>query len=304
MEMWERRTEKDIQELVDTDVAESQELDYKECRALQNTDGKKNDVSKHVSAFANAGGGTIIYGVIEKNHKPDDIDGGYDQDDISREWLEDVITSRIHPKIDNVKINPIELSNGKYIYLVYVPQSQTAHQAHDQKYYKRHNFKSEPMWDYEIKDIQNRVRHPALEPEFGLRMEKREKGVRCILDIKLLNRGAVLAQTFGLRLQQPQVMVFRHRVGFAPEGDLEINGSPYTSLMYRNPSGIVIFPQDEFQVTGSGGCTYIYDVEDIESLRGLPMYWHVFANNSPPNRGEMDLLGIHADAVYALTSKG
>jgi len=304
VEMWERRTEKDIQELVDTDVAESQELDYKECRALQNTDGKKNDLSKHVSAFANAGGGTIIYGVIEKNRKPDKIDQGYDQDDISREWLDNVITSRIHPKIDNVKINPIELSTGKYIYLVYVPQGQAAHQAHDKKYYKRHNFKSEPMWDYEIKDIQNRVRHPSLEPEFGLRMEMREKGARCKLDIKLKNQGGVLAQNFGLRLQNPQVMVFRHCIGFAPEGDIEINGSPYTSLMYRSPSGIVIFPQDEFRVTDSGGCTYIYDVEDIESLRGLPMYWHVFADNSPPNRGEEDLMGIHADALYVLTSKG
>lgn len=303
MEMWERLTEEDIQELVDTDVAESLELEYKACGALQNTDGKKNEVSKDVSSFANAGGGTIIYGVIEKNHEPDKIDEGYDQDDISREWLENVITSRIHPKIEGVKINPIKRSNGKYIYLVYVPQGHTAHQAHNRKYYRRHNFKSEPMWDYEIKDVQNRVSHPALEPKLDLRVEEREKSVRCILSIKLVNQGGVLAKTFGLRLQNPQVMVFRHRKGFLPEGDLKINGNLYTSLMYRNPSGIVIFPQDEFLVTGSGGCTYIYDVEDIEFLRGLLMYWHVFADNAPPNRGEIDLLEFHAEALYLSTKK-
>ncbi len=297
MDIWERRSEKDIQELVDNDVPESQELDYKACDALQKTDGKKNEVSKDVSAFANAGGGTIIYGVVEKNHKPDKIDDGYDQDDISREWLENVITSRIHPKIDGVKINPIERTDGKYIYLVYVPQSQTAHQAHDQKYYRRHNFKSEPMWDYEIRDVLNRVRHPALEPEFDVRMEKGEKHVRCTLDIKLRNQGAVLAQQFGLRLQHPQMMVMRYRKGLHPERDLEIKGSLYVSLMYRNPSEIVIFPQDEFRVTDGSRCLYTYDVEDIRSLAGHMMHWDVFADNAPPRRGEIDLLEFHADAL-------
>jgi len=303
MDIWERRSEKDIQELVDNDVPESQELDYKACDALQKTDGKKNEVSKDVSAFANAGGGTIIYGVVEKNHKPDKIDDGYDQDDISREWLENVITSRIHPKIDGVKINPIERTDGKYIYLVYVPQSQTAHQAHDQKYYKRHNFKSEPMWDYEIRDVMNRVRYPALEPEFDLRMEKGEQSVRCSLYIKLLNQGAVRAQHFALRLKHPVLMRSRLRAGLMPENDLDINGSRYVSLMYRNPSGIVIFPQDEFRLTDGSYCYYNYEVEDIRSLGGHMMYWDVFADNSPPRRGEIDLLEFHADALDLMPKK-
>jgi len=241
MEMWERRTEKDIQELVDNDVAESLDLEYKACGALQKGDREKNEVSKDVSAFANSGGGTIIYGVVEENHKPIKLDDGYDQDDISREWLENVITSRIHQKINGIKINAIERSNGKYIYLVYVPQSQTAHQAHNQKYYKRHNFKSEPMWDYEIRDVLNRVRHPSLEPAFSLSsIEASEQDVHCDLDIRLWNRGAVLAQNFALRLKHPLLMkpLANLRVGFEVEREVSINGVRYSSLHTEIPRGL------------------------------------------------------------------
>ena len=42
MEMWERRTEQDIDELVRTKVLESIEIEYKQSPALGNTDGKKN----------------------------------------------------------------------------------------------------------------------------------------------------------------------------------------------------------------------------------------------------------------------
>lgn len=37
-----------------------------------------------------------------------------------------------------------------------IPKSNTAHQAFDKKYYKRYNFESVAMEDYEIKDIINR----------------------------------------------------------------------------------------------------------------------------------------------------
>ena len=38
----------------------------------------------------------------------------------------------------------------------------TPHQAQDKRYYKRYNFQSAPMDDYEIKDILNRVKYPDL----------------------------------------------------------------------------------------------------------------------------------------------
>jgi hypothetical protein len=45
---------------------------------------------------------------------------------------------------------------------VTIPKSTTAHQASDKKYYKRYNFESVAMVDYEIKDIINRQSNPIL----------------------------------------------------------------------------------------------------------------------------------------------
>jgi len=48
--LWE---EADIISLITNGVQESLTLDYKRCDSLQKTDGKKKEISKDVSAFAN-----------------------------------------------------------------------------------------------------------------------------------------------------------------------------------------------------------------------------------------------------------
>ena len=77
--------EADVLALITNGVKESLELDYKQCASLQKTDGKKKEISKDVSAFANSAGGTIVYGMIENGQSPINIDVGYDPTDISKE---------------------------------------------------------------------------------------------------------------------------------------------------------------------------------------------------------------------------
>jgi predicted HTH transcriptional regulator len=147
--------EDDLLKLIEVGVKENIELDYKACGALAQTDGKKNEISKDVSAFANSAGGTIVYGIVENGHIPVRIDEGFEPELISKEWLEQVINSRIHRRIDGIIINQIELvqsAPGKVSYVVYVPQSSKApHQAADKKFYKRFNFESVPMEEYETR---------------------------------------------------------------------------------------------------------------------------------------------------------
>lgn len=169
-------TEEDLIELVDLQIPESTHLDYKECRALTWTDneGKKkviNSISKDVSSFANADGGTIVYGIIEKDKSnipyPERIDVGYDQESTSIEWLENVIDSNIQPRIKGIKINPVKLRStnpGKVAYVVSIPKAmKEPYQAMDKRYYRRRNFKSEPMGHYEIMDIVGRGDAPEIE---------------------------------------------------------------------------------------------------------------------------------------------
>jgi predicted HTH transcriptional regulator len=159
--------EADILSLIKEQVQESLTLDYKKSDALAKTEGKKNELSKDVSAFANSAGGVILYGVEEDKHYPIQIDVGFDPNDISKEWIEQVINSTIHPKIDGLRINQIALnqsSPGRVIYAVSIPAatSRAPHQANDKRYYKRYNFQSVSMEDYEIRDIYRRSTIPDL----------------------------------------------------------------------------------------------------------------------------------------------
>lgn len=142
----------DLNALINNEVQESINLDYKDSRALSKK--KRNEIAKDVSAFANSDGGVIIYGISEEHHLPTKIDEGVDHNTFTREWLEEVITSNINPTVDELKIKQIPLSSETSVFVVQVPRSYRApHQEQSSKrYYKRYNFKSQPMEDYEIQE--------------------------------------------------------------------------------------------------------------------------------------------------------
>lgn len=173
-------TEEDMLSLIASGEKESITLDYKSCDALAQSDGKKNELSKDASAFANSAGGTLLYGMIEDGHVPVRIDGGFDRTVITKEWIEQVINSRIQRRIDGVRINQIELPKsapGRVAYAVHVPQSARApHQAGDKRFYKRFNFESVPMEEYEIRDVARRLESPDLEISFSAELQPATPG--------------------------------------------------------------------------------------------------------------------------------
>ncbi|SDD31994.1 AlbA family DNA-binding domain-containing protein [Williamwhitmania taraxaci] len=133
-----------VKDLIKEKIEENLNLDYKASDSLQQNDKKANEISKDVSAFANSDGGVIIYGIREDNqnkHLPESIDP-INRSEISKEWLEQIIQSRIRPRIENIIIHPIPLEEetNNLIYVVEIPQSNTAHQASDRKYYKRYHY--------------------------------------------------------------------------------------------------------------------------------------------------------------------
>ena len=152
----------DLEELIRVQAQESLHLEYKDSRALD--PNKRGEIAKDVSAFANSDGGLLIYGIREDGHIPVAIDQGADDTKISREWLEQILLSNISPVIDGVDIRQIPLTKGHSAYALTIPKSYRApHQERTtKKYFKRHNFKSEPMEDYEISDV--RSRSLTLEP--------------------------------------------------------------------------------------------------------------------------------------------
>jgi hypothetical protein len=158
----------DIQSMIRDQVQENIHLDYKRSAAIRKN--ARDEIAKDVSAFANSDGGVLLYGVEEKEHLPVKIDGGVDDAECSREWIESAITTGITPRLNDVRILPLPISPGRSLYVVEIAKTfRGPHQASDKRYYKRHNFKSEPMEDYEIADVRNRRKHvsPLIVFEIG-----------------------------------------------------------------------------------------------------------------------------------------
>lgn len=151
-----------IEQFIENGIEENLNLDYKAADALDKS--KKREITKDVSAMANSSGGLIVYGIkeyddSERKHLPEAIDP-IDRTLFSKEWLEHVI-SNIQPRIGNIIIHPVSIDSptnpNEVVYVVEIPQGTTAYQAMDKKYYRRYNFESVAMLDYEINDIRGRA---------------------------------------------------------------------------------------------------------------------------------------------------
>ena len=111
----------DIKSLITNEVEENVHLDYKAAGALAKEDKKRMEITKDVSAFANSDGGIIIYGVSEKDHRPDKITP-VDGRTYTKEWLENVI-QLIQPRIEGITIYPIRIDNlENSVYVVKIPR--------------------------------------------------------------------------------------------------------------------------------------------------------------------------------------
>jgi len=282
----------DVESLIKNQVQENLNLDYKRSMSLENNEKNKNEISKDVSAFANSDGGKIIYGVIEKNHLPKEIDDGIEAEG-KREWLEQVINSRISPRIQNVVIKPIELeiSPGKAIFAIEIPMGSTAHQAGDYRYYRRFNFQTVPMYDYEVKMVINRFKEPKLELDINLS----ENSMRqYCLEIFAKNVGATSAPAAHFKLLIPEYLYDTKRGEYWYLGDktIEYNGSYVVVLMcnWGGQNKMEFFPELLFPLSSKSLDNTIYiktlGPRIYESDVEFPIFYEIYATNMRPQKGK------------------
>ena len=165
-----------------------------------------DELAKQLSAFANTGGGRIIYGISDAGM----VDNGGVARSVkgkqsTKAWLENVIPNLTDFEIVGVNVYEIPpkatgsaLAADKALYVVDVPDSERApHQSkRDLKYYVRLGGTSQPASHRLIEDIRNRSRHPSLE----------------VHDLQITNAVASASRVAGLKSEFELTLVLRFGV--------------------------------------------------------------------------------------------
>lgn len=296
-----------VQKLIDSEVEEGLRLEYKAGAWLANRDTWKEGLTRYVSAFANAAGGTLILGVAEykdrdREHLPEKIDP-VDRATFSRERIEQVINGSIFPRIANVRIYPVPAdgaANG-YVYVVEVPQGETAHQSKDRRYHRRYNFEVLPMEDHEIRDVMNRAQHPRIDLNFRFSREFAEnRYINMLPRLEVVGRnvGAALARLVCCKIYIPEQVWGRRQPGLDRDTRVfmrDIDGERY--VLWQVSAGMgseaegpaLILPELEFEDN------LLFTRETSPNTwRKSPakIIWQVHADNSPVRRGDMLLADI------------
>ena len=288
----------DLALLIQNKAQESIGLEYKGAGALAQRPEVKLEISKDVSAFANSAGGVLVYGMDENGHVPTAVDP-INPKPFSKEWLENVILANVQPRVDKLHINPVQIPYGanalRFAYVLTIPQSYTAHQAGDKRYYKRFNFQSVPMEHYEVMDTMNRSRTPIIDVSLTTRLasvvtETNIHKYDVLLDLH--NFGAKAANNLKLVLRFPiDLGVISNGLRKGPQtSTASANGREYQRQKCSiQSSNIFLFPGDSASLGAMGASIGLeIDAQRLQFVRSADpaIAWTVYADDMAPRHGE------------------
>lgn len=297
-----------LQNYIESEIEESLTLEYKSAEALDRNDTKKKEITKDVSAMANSAGGVLIYGIAEsslenKRHLPEKITP-VNRNNYPREWVEQIIQA-IRPRIDGIVIHSVNLSSGEndVAFVVEIPQSNTAHQASDHRYYKRFNFQAVPMEDYEIRDVMFREQTPNIALKFLIEITSASSGVflgeenietlsAINLIVQAQNNGSAFAQYIAvfLDIPVPILKTIENKMNLKDGGRFYRHRLTNLNQEYADEQFKASFP-----LLRSMSMNWkIPLTPEFENLRGedLAIKWKIYADNALPKEGKIALKEI------------
>jgi hypothetical protein len=234
----------------------------------------------------------IVYGMAEDGHIPTAI-SPINALEFSKEWLENIIISNVQPRIDGLHINPVQLADSGVAYAITVPQSYTAHQAADKRYYKRFNFQSVPMEHYEVQAAMNRAKTPIVDVLIESHCESRTAELhRYSLKVLLHNKGAVTAKNMKLIIGIP-AMLKAETSGFHAAGTSSWFAGGMDHVIRTNTRRLIdtyLFPQDVMVLGHVGaGCSFEIDDQRFDLIdRFAPKIdWIIYADDMARREGSV-----------------
>lgn len=277
-----------LNSLIENEIEENLNLEYKAAMAIDKVPSKTIELSKDISSFANSDGGVIIYGIKEvgnKEHFSIELDP-INKKQFPKEWIEQIINDKIRPRINHLKIHPVTISENEVVYVIEISKSDTAHQADDKRYYKRYNFQSIPMHDYEIRDILNRSKSPKLNLVFKYNEDITK------LHIIVNNVGSVYAKYVKAKFRLPDKIV-------SPKYIKQTIDRNLVELHASNMVREVVDPFAQVSVFGPPRYEPILPFTELElicvELRNNPfdyeniIEWDIFCDNAEPMNGKSRL---------------
>jgi hypothetical protein len=264
-----------------------------------------DELAKQLSAFANTGGGRIIYGI----ERDGSIKCGGVSTDIkpggTKEWLERKIPSLTEYEIVGFSVDEFTPSSqeshiapGKALYVITVPDSERApHQSvRNKKYYIRNGSQSEAARHRIIEDIRNRQKHPNVSlaltkiQDINPRQPEADHAFYAVdttLVLTVINSG-VLKSTDTFVLLEPGLGQFG--VHFDKEIVTVVKGTKPGQIQWQlnrplPPQSEISFRADyHFQARclyhPSFGPTWTLYGEE-RSLDDVSIQWSIFADSAP-----------------------
>jgi Putative DNA-binding domain len=246
-------TRADLERLIAEGITESLTLDYKASPSLGKADKQRDELCKDVTAFANSAGGQIVYGMVDDKQVPVRLDDGADPS-ITKEWVEQVIDSCVQPRIEGLLIHPIQLAKGLgFAVTIPAATSRAPHQAPDKRYYRRQNFQSVAMEDYEVRDTLRRATTPDLFLELAFAMgptvaptfgNQHEVSNPITILATLMNRSNQPAFHALIKIGIDTDLELRSATGFSPFRTTGLDPQQYwLGRQIASPPGLPIFKE-------------------------------------------------------------
>ncbi len=298
-------TESDIQLLIDNEIEENIYLDFKSAESLGKSDAKKKELSKDVAAFANSDGGIIIYGIQEKEHKAFSL-SFINGSQYTKEWLEQIINMTIQRHIQGLRIFPIRFDSNfeKTVYVVKIPRStDTPHMSKDKRFYKRFDFESLMMEEYEVRQLYERKSKSLLQindySTYLFTEEHKdfdEKLFKFNIIASIINVGQVSESEYKLNLyfdnfnENVKVSYYREEANFT-----RFVENNRIKIATSNP--ITIYPEEKVDAIN---VTFLIEMDRvIETLKNMNMELRMFYPNGD-DKMEIDFEEIIDDFKHKI----